>query len=396
LDRLLGALPQRFYLVAFAGFLYQMGPSMTQPILTLHYLGIGATIMVIGGLVSIQSVLLIFFRFPLTIFSQRLGERRVLIFAYVVQFVALSLTSLIKDPVLLIIIPLVQLSATALFFPLTLSMCSNMASSERQGDAVGRVMTILSSSGFIGPAVTSLLLRWFPYATVIQCAALFPLVGLVVYSIVTRNTISECNVSQNVNIPRLTTLRNLLGQRNVLILALIRVLYSTSNNVFVILFSLYAVKTLSLDTSFVAALFSIQGFANFSLKVPSGWLSDKIGRKTVLLATFSLIILTYLAFAFFNAPSMLALAIFSFGALWGIRAVTEWAFLASIVSPDVKTLSVSFMESFWDAGSAFGGFVAGTVAGFLPYTTIFLLLAVLNVPALPSILMLKEKRHERR
>ena len=380
--------------MAFAGFLYQMGPFMTQPILTLHYLEVGASMALIGGLLSLQSILLIFFRFPLTLISQRLGEHRILIFAYVVQFASLSLISFLRDPALLIFIPLVQLSATALFFPLTLSMCSNMASSEKQGNAIGRVMTILSSSGFIGPAATSLLLRWLPYAKVIQCAAFFPLVGLVVYCIITRNTMDESIISPNANIPRLITLRNLVGQRNVLILAIIRTLYSTSNNVFVILFSLYAVKTLNFDSSFVAALFSIQGLANFSLKVPSGWVSDKIGRKNVLLATFILIIITYLGFALFTAPTVLLVAIFSFGALWGIRAVTEWAFLASIVAPEVKTLSVSFMESFWDAGSAIGGYIAGTVGGFLPYTTIFLLLAALNVPALPSILMLKEKRHK--
>jgi len=41
---LTGGLPWGFYGVAFSGFLFEMGLFMTQPIPTLHYLDIGASL----------------------------------------------------------------------------------------------------------------------------------------------------------------------------------------------------------------------------------------------------------------------------------------------------------------------------------------------------------------
>jgi hypothetical protein len=38
-----GGLPWAFYGIAFSGFLFEMGLFMTQPILTLHYLDVGAS-----------------------------------------------------------------------------------------------------------------------------------------------------------------------------------------------------------------------------------------------------------------------------------------------------------------------------------------------------------------
>lgn len=72
--------------------------------------------------------------------------------------------------------------------------------------------------------------------------------------------------------------------------------------------------------------------------------------------------------------------------------MTEWAFLAVIVPAETKTIAIGYMESFWDVGSSVGSLLAGVAVGVLPYQTIFLLLAALNLPALPSILLMKEEK----
>lgn len=72
--------------------------------------------------------------------------------------------------------------------------------------------------------------------------------------------------------------------------------------------------------------------------------------------------------------------------------MTEWAFLAVIVPAETKMIAIGYMESFWDVGSSVGSLLAGVAVGVLPYKTIFLLLAALNLPALPSILLMKEEK----
>ena len=390
LDRLRGGLPGSFYAVAFAGFLWEMGLFMTQPILTLHYLNIGASILFIGVILGLQAFLLIFLRLPLTILATRVGERRMLAVSFGAQALQLALIGFAPSPAWLYFIPIVQLVATGTFFQLITAMNSERAPPDRQGDALGRHMTIVSSGMFIGPALCGVLVAPLGYSRVFLFASLFPLAGLVILLRVTglgagRNLRSH-------EVPSLTSLKALLGQRNVVALAVIRTLYSTSNNLFLTLFSIYAVQSLGFNPSLVAILYSIQGVANAFVKVPMGWASDKWGRKTVLLVTFSGIVLSYFGFASLTAYPLIAAVMLFFGACWGARAVTEWAFLAVIVPPESRTIAIGYMESFWDIGGSAGSLLAGVAIGFLPYQTIFLLLAALNLPAIPSILLMREER----
>ena len=70
----------------------------------------------------------------------------------------------------------------------------------------------------------------------------------------------------------------------------------------------------------------------------------------------------------------------------------EWAALTTQVRPEVKNLAMGFMEGFWDLGAAAGSLLAGLLSGLLPVPTIMLLMAGLNVPALPAILLIREKK----
>ncbi len=392
LDRLKGGLPGRFYAVSFAGFLWEMGLFMTQPILTLHYLNLGASILFIGLILSLQAFLLIFLRLPLTIVATRVGEKRMLAISFVAQTIQLALIGFARSPEWLYFIPIVQLVATGTFFQLITSMNSNQAPPERQGDALGRHMTIVSAGMFLGPALCGLLVEPLGYSNVFLVAALFPLVGLVMLLRATQGFGGEGRNLRSHEMPSLRSLKALLGQRNVMMLALIRTLYSTSNNLFLTLFSIYAVKSLDFDPALVAVLYSIQGVANAFVKVPSGWASDRWGRRAILLVTFSGVIMIYAGFAFLTAYPLVAATMLFFGACWGTRAVTEWAFLTAIVSVEAKTIAIGYMESFWDVGSSVGSLLAGVAVGILPYQTIFLLLAVLNLPAIPSILLMKEEK----
>jgi hypothetical protein len=70
--------------------------------------------------------------------------------------------------------------------------------------------------------------------------------------------------------------------------------------------------------------------------------------------------MVYYGFATMTTYTFIATTMLFFGACWGARAVTEWTFLAVIARARDQT--------------------------------IFLLLAAINLPALPSILMMKEEK----
>lgn len=390
--RLHGGLPTSFYVVAFSGFLFHMGTSVTGPILTLHMRDIGATIFQIGSIFSLQSALLILLRIPLTLLARRVGEKRMLALAFLSESAAQLLYGLAASPAWFWVIPMVQVLATGTFFQLSTAINSNLASESKQGDALGRHMAIMSIPSFLGPALCGLLVTSLGYRRMFYISFSFPIVGLLLFWFFTRDlSLASAEVPAH-QVPTAESLRALVVNRNVIVLAFIRAMYSTSNNTFQTLFSLYAVTQLGYQANQVAALFSALGVANTAVKIPIGSFSDKVGRKQVLLTTFTIIILVYIALASFTGYATVAVAVVVFGAAWGSRATVEWAALTSLVNSEMKTLAVGFMEGFWDLGAAAGSFLAGVLSGFLPVPTIMLIMAALNAPTLPAILLMREKK----
>jgi predicted MFS family arabinose efflux permease len=190
----------------------------------------------------------------------------------------------------------------------------------------------------------------------------------------------------------LDVLKMILRNRNVFVLTLIRTTYSMSNTVFTTLFTVYAVRELGFTPSLAAFLFSVVGFANAFVKFPAGTLSDRLGAKKVLFASFGILILVYALIPFARSiPLLLPLFVF-FGLCWGTRAVTEWATLANTVTHETKTLAMSYLSSIWGLGATLGSLMLGVFGATLPFSTIFLILGLINVPALPAIYLMKDKR----
>jgi predicted MFS family arabinose efflux permease len=112
------------------------------------------------------------------------------------------------------------------------------------------------------------------------------------------------------------------------------------------------------------------------------------------MAAFGTLVLVYVSIAYMRGivPILFSLALF--GACWGTRAVTEWTTLANTVTAETKAMAMSYLQSIWGVGATLGSLMVGLVGGTLPFSTIFLMLALINVPALPAIYFMKESEAE--
>lgn len=69
--------------------------------------------------------------------------------------------------------------------------------------------------------------------------------------------------------------------------------------------------------------------------------------------------------------------------------MTEWTTLANTVTAESKAMAMSYLSSIWGVGATLGSLMVGLVGGALPFSTIFLILALINVPTLPAIYIMK-------
>jgi len=389
---------RKLYAVSLAALLFNLVGNVTQPIFTLYVLQLGATVLQVGLILSLQMLSIVVLRIPLTLVAQRIGYEKMILIGFAVRFSATILYFLAPNYLWLYLIPVYEAIATGSFFQLTVSMVSNMAPEERQGDALGRAMTFMLMGMFLGPIVTSALVTIITLRQLFLFAAPFPIFGMILFlrtihgigdSRPAREGPAEVEKRQT-----FSSFKALVNDRNVFILSVIRTVYFISNTMFTTLFAIYAVEELSFTPSLIALLFSVQGFATTFIQFPAGRIADRAGRRAVLLFTFSAIALNYVGIAAARDLASLFLLFAVFGACWGTRAVVEWSLLTSTVPRETKTIAVSYLENFSFIGASLGSFFAGLTARAIPFSTIFLIAALVNIPAIISVYAMK--RTERR
>jgi MFS transporter, DHA1 family, tetracycline resistance protein len=146
----------------------------------------------------------------------------------------------------------------------------------------------------------------------------------------------------------------------------------------------------------VTLLFSAYSFGNIFGEIFWGRLSDKIGRKRVIIGTMSCAALSYVAFAY--APTLaiaLIIRIVS-GFFSGTLGVAQ-GYIADITPPEKRAQNMGYFGAAFNLGFAFGPAIGGLLAienaglaGFRP--PIFAAGALAATAALWSVFALKETR----
>jgi MFS transporter, DHA1 family, tetracycline resistance protein len=146
----------------------------------------------------------------------------------------------------------------------------------------------------------------------------------------------------------------------------------------------------------VTLLFSAYSFGNIFGEIYWGRLSDKIGRKRVMIGTMSCAALSYVAFAY--APTLaIALIVRIISGFFGGTIGVAQGYIADITPPEKRAQTMGYFGAAFNLGFAFGPAIGGLLAienaglaGFRP--PIFAAGALAASAALWSAFALKETR----
>jgi predicted MFS family arabinose efflux permease len=256
---------------------------------------------------------------------------------------------------------------------------------------MGRYLTFLGLGMLLGPALCSWLVISLGYTGLFWLAGAVPIIGILLLVFMAPENIRERKKREPSTVTTGESIRRILKNRNVLLLSYCRTSFSAAQSIFLALFSIYAANKLGFSDSTIALLFTIRGLSNTIARFPAGRLSDRIGRKPLIYAAFSLLVVSFVIMAYATSFTMLAVSMVLYGLCWGTRAVSEWALLTDLVEPELKTFSISYLSSVFSLGSTLGSVASGALTVFFPFSTIFLLGAALNLGALPAIYAMRKK-----
>ena len=384
---------RRLYALMLAASNFVLSWTVTQPVFSLYVTGLGASVVQVGSLYSVMSFIPLVVRIPMSVVAERLGRVRMLVLGLVIKATSLVLYANARSFTQVLVITVYMCLANGSFNQTAMSTVSDAAPADRQGDAMGRYLTFLGFGMMVGPALCSLLVNVMSYPQLFYLSALFPVAGILLLLFLAPEVgRRESRAGDAPEVGAVESLRMIFRNRNVMLLSYCRASFSTAQAIFIALFSIYAVQELGMSESTVALLFTVRGLSNTLSRFPAGRISDSIGRRTPMLVAYGLLVVSFAMIALLDGVVMMGAALALYGLCWGTRAVSEWAFLTDLVEPEIKTMSISYLSSVFGFGSTIGSLAAGFLSTILPFSTVFLLGAALNLGAIPAVLSMKKSR----
>ncbi len=250
-----------------------------------------------------------------------------------------------------------------------------------------------------GPLLSSLLLGRFDYRQTIMGASILPALGATILIIgrsrgwlvdVERQPIGRGDFRLSMG-----QLKVFLLRRNTVIVTYGRFVFSTGLNILMTLFAVYAVNDLGFTPSLATLLLGVRGITNTLIRIPSGIIGDRIGRKKPILFAYLLVFLAYLAVSEARDPLVLALALGAIGFGWGMRAVSEWGVVMEEMPPGIRELANASLFIVFDIGGAFGSSLAGLGAEIMPIPNVFKIASMIVFSGLLVMGMLVSENPEK-
>ena len=366
--------------------------TLVQPIYSLYLTQKGITLVQLGVLLSVQNFIPLILRIPISELIERIGRIRSLIISLIISGVGILLFIPAQGYIQLMLVVIFNTISASSFNQTAMSTVSDAAPPKKQGDAMGRYLTFLGLGMLLGPALCSWWIEPLGYAGLFWVAGAIPVIGIVLLIFMAPKNIRRREKSEVPIISTSESLRMILKNKNVLLLSYCRASFSASQSIFLALFSIYAAEKLGFSDATIALLFTIRGFANMVSRFPAGTISDRIGRKPLMYVAYALLVVSFIMVAYTGNLLLLEVSMVLYGLCWGTRAVAEWALLTDLVEPEVKTVSISYLSSIFSLGSTIGSIAAGLLTVFMPYSSIFLIGAVLNFGTLPAIFSMRKKK----
>jgi MFS family permease len=222
-----------------------------------------------------------------------------------------------------------------------------------RGKAYGFHRSLDNAGALIGPLVATLLLTWFvkDLRTVFWLAAIPGGISVLLIVLKVRETATTADGKKgDVGFLRFLPAGRL---RTYLLILLIFTLGNSSDA-----FLLLRAGQLGVTMARIPLLWTFFNLVKMCATMPFGALSDRIGRRGVIIAGWGVYALAYMGFAFARTELHIWLLFALYGLFYGLTEGVEKALLADIADPGER-------------GSAFGWYNCATGIGALPASLIF-------------------------
>ena len=351
--------------ICLAGFLGNVSFSLLFPVLPYYAQGMGASPSEVGLILASYSYVTAIALVPFGLLSDRAGYRRMLIAGLTLYTIAPLLYSLASNLPQLGFIRAFHGLAGAVFSPAAIALALDTSTQDRWGEALGWFTTATQSALVVGPALGGLLLNHFGFNVAFYSCSIIPLLGLI-FAIFRLNTIQPATAKDVISSGDWSWLK-----QPAVFAGLTAPLFFTIGSGTILTFMPLHSQGLNIDETGAGIIIATVYIGSALLRVPGGKLSDKIGRRSVILLGLMVSFAAMLLLSFMNSFSGLIAAAIFYGVGMGIAMPASYTLVADLTPPRAKGLTMGITSSFLHGGLALGPTVMGIVASMSNYAVMF-------------------------
>lgn len=171
-------------------------------------------------------------------------------------------------------------------------------------------------------------------------------------------------------------------EKNLRVLLYTSLIMNLGNNLWVPLLGLYITNNLGIATIAYGLMNTVQGLVSSLTMLPSGFLSDRFGRKNVIILSYIFSISTLVALILVKEMPMLFLISILRGLTMAFVEPSKSAYIIDIVSEDKRGVSFATFSLFQSVSTVAATSVAGAIADAIGFVWVFSLGLVLETLAM--------------
>jgi DHA1 family multidrug resistance protein-like MFS transporter len=361
------------------------------PLLPLFARELGAGPSLVGFVMGASTLTGVFLKLPAGALSDLFGRRRLLMMGSLV-FATLPFTYLaVSTLTLLVIVRFLHGSATAIFSPVASASLSDVAPAARRGAWLSTYSTAQGTGQAVGPILAGYLIAAgrFDLAFVVS-----GFIGLGVPFVVAtwRGTPSSTAPVASFNELKRGVIE-VASDRLVLITSSAHAAQFVLNGMLNAFLPLYGREVLNLSGSELGWLFGMQTVTTLMVRPAIGRLSDRVGRRAVIVSGLTVCSLAVFALSLATSFSTVLAVIATYAAGVAITTAATSAYITDITRRARYGAAHGVFGTIYDIGDALGPIAAGVLVAAVGYARMFQVMATVAL-VMALVFAVSTARHQ--
>ncbi len=363
-----------FLFLSLAGFFAITSSTMSKsPTLPLFAESLGLSSSEIGFVAAASTITGIFVNFIAGTFSDIYGRKKMLT-ASGIFFATAPFTYLLVDNGLsLTLVRIYHGIATATFTPVSLATIADIYR-EKRGEMMGTFSSVTMVGRLLAPTMAGLLITFSGFYEVYMVCGAIGIASLLSLTTMPPPETTFLNERNEKNL----RFQSVLFNTRILLLGLINATIYFSMQGLETFLPLY-MEALSIETWKIGALFTLQLFLIAISKPYMGRLSDKLGRRSLIIVGMTISSITLLTLIISKNYCFILLSILTLALGVSLSTASLTPLASEVVSTETYGTAMGTLETIKDIGQALGPIITGIIVSSFNFTKAFLVMAVVTI-----------------